>query len=109
MDTMVRVARLSEIPARGGLAREVNGRPIALFLRDGRVHAVSNLCPHQHVPAIAEGEFDGSVVTCPMHGWTFDVRSGRAVDGGGCLEVFKTRIEGSEVFVMVPPEREPAW
>jgi nitrite reductase/ring-hydroxylating ferredoxin subunit len=40
------------------------------------------------------------VVTCPWHGWQFDVTTGKAVQnpnaGVGC---FATEVRGEEVFV----------
>jgi nitrite reductase/ring-hydroxylating ferredoxin subunit len=53
------------------------------------VHAVSGACPHAQGP-LADGSLDGAVLTCPFHGWTFDVRTGHClVDPTNPVPVFK--------------------
>ena len=63
---------------------------------------MENACPHAGDP-LSEGFLDGCVVTCPSHGWAFDVRTGhrpedadgfpipcfavRVVDGGGEVDL----------------------
>ncbi|UCD09583.1 MAG: Rieske 2Fe-2S domain-containing protein [Dehalococcoidales bacterium] len=41
-------------------------------------YAVSNICPHMK-GKLSEGTLDGNIVTCPRHGWQFDVRTGENV------------------------------
>lgn len=52
-------------------------------LADGSVHSVPLYCPHQGLPLEAEPDPDG-IVTCPWHGYRFDVRTGRSADGKPC-------------------------
>jgi phenylpropionate dioxygenase-like ring-hydroxylating dioxygenase large terminal subunit len=56
---------------------EVANRKVAL-VRDGRtVHALHDRCPHRGVPlSLGSREFPGTL-SCPYHGWTFDLESGR--------------------------------
>ena len=75
------VARMADLPDDGGLCVIVDGRPVALFKVGDEVFAIDNVCPHQGGP-LAEGCLDGPYVTCPMHAWTFDVRTGAVVSGG---------------------------
>jgi len=89
----VRVARHAELPTDGtGLALEVAGRAIALFIADGEVRAIDDSCPHQGgslgLGVVLEGE-----VTCPWHGWHFELATGRNTDGlAACVAVHRTRI-----------------
>ena len=53
----------------------VGERAIALARVDGAFHALDNVCPHAGGP-LGDGVLDGCQLTCPWHGWTFDVRSG---------------------------------
>ncbi|MGE0360531.1 MAG: Rieske (2Fe-2S) protein [Vicinamibacterales bacterium] len=61
----------------GGHFVKVEGRHVALFrLADG-FHALDNLCLH-HAGPLCEGRIDAAdVVTCPWHGWSYEIRSGR--------------------------------
>jgi nitrite reductase/ring-hydroxylating ferredoxin subunit len=60
-----------------GLGRVVNveGRSIALFRVKDEYFALANVCLHRGRP-LGEGILNGSTVTCPWHGWKFDVRTG---------------------------------
>ena len=80
---------------------EADGREIAVFKIQGKVYAIDNLCPHRGGP-LADGFFEGKLVTCPWHAWQFDVTN------GSCKTVpesrqrcYAVRIEGDEVVVEV--------
>lgn len=45
-------------------------------LADGSSGSVPLYCPHQGLPLTAEPDADG-IVTCPWHGYRYDVRTGR--------------------------------
>lgn len=85
----------------------VDGDPVALCRVDGVVHAVSGVCPHAQGP-LADGSLDGPVLTCPFHGWGFDVRSGAClVDPTNPVTVFKAVEREGRIAVgsVVPPAR----
>jgi nitrite reductase/ring-hydroxylating ferredoxin subunit len=56
------------------------GRPWRLVALDGAFHVHATTCPHWLGPLDAAPVQDGAV-TCPWHGWRFDVRTGAALDG----------------------------
>jgi nitrite reductase (NADH) small subunit len=101
MPGFVKMATLDELPP--GSAREVEyeGRIYALFNVDGVVWAIDGICPHQGGP-LAEGALEGTTVTCPWHGWQFDVRTGKTPLGPKIKQpVYPVKIEGRDVFVEV--------
>ena len=102
----IRVAKLSEIREHRGKLVVVNGEDLALFQRDGKVYALSNVCAHQHFSKLHEGEIQGLTVTCPMHGWTYDMVSGRAINGNGKVQSFIVHVQGEDVYVGVPRREE---
>ena len=58
---------------------------MVLVLRDGaKLYAVDALCPHQYAPLIGGDLVDG-LLTCSLHGWRFDVRTGESPDFPACL------------------------
>lgn len=80
---------------------EVDGRVFALFNVDGTYYATENTCPHSGGP-LGEGDLDGSVVTCPWHGWQFDVTTGECLIRGNVrIGAFDVRVEGDDLFVEV--------
>lgn len=92
-----------------GASVRVRDVEIALFLRGGKVYAVENLCPHQHIPVLAEGELAGTMLTCPMHGWSFDIRTGQCLHASTRLRSYDVRISDGTVYVAVPDEEESWW
>ncbi len=99
MDAFVRVARAVDVPPGTVKVVVVQGHPVALFNVEGRFHAVSNVCLHRGGP-IGEGTLDGAVVTCPLHGWEYDVRTGRNVANPVArLKTYAVRLDGDDVLV----------
>ena len=99
MVSFVRVARTADVPPGRGCVVVVQGHPVALFNVDGRFFALSNVCLHRGGP-VGEGELDGPIVTCPMHGWEYDVRTGaNTINPAARLRTFEVRVEGDDVWV----------
>ena len=99
MTVFVRVAKAGEIPPGRGRVVVVQGYPVALFNVDGRFFAVSNVCLHRGGP-VGEGELDGPIVTCPMHGWEYDVRTGaNTINPAARLKRYEVRLDGDDVLV----------
>ena len=62
----------------------IGGRPVALFNVDGRVYAIGDRCPHRGGP-LSRGRVEpvpgrGPAVRCPIHGWLFELATGRCVN-----------------------------
>src|SRR5881628_2093926 len=95
MTTFVRVAKTSDVQPGEGRVVVVQGHPVALFNVDGRFYAVSNVCLHRGGP-IGEGMLDDTVVTCPNHGWEYDVLTGANLANPiARLRTFEVRVEGT--------------
>ena len=97
-----KVASLAEMSP--GTARELtaSGRIIALFNVDGTLFALDGICPHAGGP-LGEGDLSGPVVTCPWHGWQFDVTTGRHALNPRIQQArFPVKIEGNDVWVELP-------
>lgn len=84
---------------------EFDGEQGVLFHAEGRWFAVRNRCPHQQFERLHEGEVAGTVVTCPMHGWKFDLATGTGVNAGGRLRVWKVTVRDGEIMVGTDGER----
>jgi nitrite reductase (NADH) small subunit len=97
-----RAGSLAQLQANGRLAPMVGGRKIALFFVDGAVIATSGRCPHARGP-IHEGEVSGSTLTCPWHGYNFDLRTGACEDDPDLnLERFAVDVQGDDILVSLP-------
>jgi 3-phenylpropionate/trans-cinnamate dioxygenase ferredoxin component len=80
MGEFVKVASSTEV-AEGDLAAfDVGGERVAIANVGGAFHAFGDTCTHLQC-SLAEGELEGTVVTCPCHGSQFDVTSGAVLRG----------------------------
>lgn len=109
MPEFQKITTLDALREGRGRSFSVDGRLVAVFLIDGSVYAVENLCPHQHIPVLDEGEIEGTIVTCPMHGWQFDLATGTHVHSSARLKKFDARIDGRDVLISLPPEETEPW
>jgi nitrite reductase (NADH) small subunit len=97
----VRAASKAEIPAGKICELQVGGKAIALANVAGKFCAISGICLHQAGP-LGEGELDGQVVTCPWHGWQFDVTTGKVVANPKVgVDSYPVELRGDDVFVDV--------
>jgi nitrite reductase (NADH) small subunit len=97
-----RVASLDEIRTDTGLEVTASGRVIALFKTANGVRAIDGICAHAGGP-VGKGSIDGNVVTCPWHGWQYDVNTGtHCLTPAICLQTFEVHVEGDDVFVEIP-------
>ncbi|HEY6210794.1 MAG TPA: Rieske 2Fe-2S domain-containing protein [Vicinamibacterales bacterium] len=95
----VTVARVGEVPAGQGRQFTVHDRWVALFNVDGMFHAIDSVCLHRGGP-LADGPLENGVVTCPWHGWQYDVATGTMVqDPRVGVTRHETRIVGDEIQV----------
>jgi toluene monooxygenase system ferredoxin subunit len=70
------VCRVADVPENGLKECEAEGGlKLVVANAGGEFFGFQAICPHQEVP-LCEGMFDGSTLTCHMHLWQWDVRTG---------------------------------
>ena len=87
----------------------LEGVPTVVCQVKGTLHAVANACPHAGLP-LGEGDLAGTILTCPFHGYTYNVASGVNVDmpDDEKLPCYEVKMEGSRVMVAVPEVEDAA-
>lgn len=112
----IEVASVDALPEGGHLVAKVVGRDILLVRWHGNVYAIRNICPHQsqsfehgrtHARLTTDSETgdliempDQPVVTCPWHGWEFDLaKGGCVVDPGYRVRTYKTSEVDGKIYV----------
>ncbi len=83
----------------------IEDREIAIFNIDGAIYATSNICPHEMSPLLAAGSLDcvARTVTCPLHGWIFDIPTGQQIGASGSIPVYEVKMADGEVWVREKP------
>jgi nitrite reductase/ring-hydroxylating ferredoxin subunit len=99
--SFIRVAGVQDVPPGTGTVVTVAGRLLALFNVGGTFYALDNTCLHRGGP-VGEGDLEGTIVTCPWHGFQYDVTTGRNVfDPEVGLETFDVRVSDGDVSIRV--------
>lgn len=109
----VHVGVVSDFPPEGGRAIQHGETQIAVFRFEsrGEWYACQNTCPHKREAVLSRGLIgdQGGIpkVACPLHKKTFSLESGECLSGESYrVEVFPVRIEGDDVHVELPSEKE---
>ena len=98
---LVPVARVEDVPPGTAATVSANDRELALFNVDGDFYATQANCLHLGGP-LGEGRLVGCVVSCPWHGWQYDVRTGEnEFDLAIQLQTFEVKVEHGEVKIAV--------
>ncbi|SDD92253.1 MULTISPECIES: nitrite reductase small subunit NirD [Kordiimonas] len=98
------VCHLDDIPEKGARRVPTAAFEVALFrTSDGSVFALRNECPHKKGP-LSEGIVHGHSVTCPLHNWVIDLKTGQAMGADeGCTHALKVTVgEDGKVYVALP-------
>jgi len=94
-----KVALAQAVSPGKGLKVILEDKEIALFRFQDRIFAIDNLCPHEG-GSLADGEITNNIVTCPLHGWTFDVCRGCGIDPSDQkVSSYEVRVEGEDVWI----------
>ena len=101
---------------------EIDGVEIAMVNTEGQLYAFRNRCPHQGVEMVYgaisgamlpsdPGEFiygcDNQIVRCPLHGWEFDMKTGKSLFSPDKVSIGSYDIQEVEGSIVLTLKREP--
>jgi nitrite reductase (NADH) small subunit len=95
-----RLCLLEEIPRAGARVVKAAGASIAVFRTESdEVFALDDRCPHKGGP-LSQGIVYGRRVACPLHNWSIELGSGRAVaPDEGCAATYPAKVEAGAVWL----------
>jgi nitrite reductase (NADH) small subunit len=95
-------AKLGDIKQGERKVVNLDGNIIAVFNIAGKFYAIENVCPHQGGP-VGEGEVsEGDTVTCPLHEWRFNIKTGNSSEFPDIkVKTFPVKVVGDEIKVVV--------
>lgn len=101
MTEEVVVAKLDEVPPGSAKVVEAAGKTLAVFNVDGEIYAIDNTCLHRGGP-LGEGILEGKVVTCPWHGWEYDVTTGQnTLNPSLKVETYRVSVKDGEIRIQL--------
>ena len=97
---MVFAAKKADVPNFGKKLVTVNGQDVLLINLKGEIYACENECPHQGSPLQAGVVKDGPTLSCPRHGYRYNLKTGACQDFPEyTLKVFPVHLEGDDIMV----------
>ncbi|WP_148572267.1 non-heme iron oxygenase ferredoxin subunit [Nocardioides caldifontis] len=100
--TFTRACGVADLEDGKPLAATVDGVDVALVRDEGTVYAIRDRCSHAEIP-LSEGDVDGCLIECWLHGSAFDMRDGEptSLPAFEPVAVYPVRIDGDDVLVDV--------
>lgn len=107
MSREIKLCKTSEIIQGQAKSFKINELEIAIVNLGSKFFALSNICPHQHTRIVNHtgAIIEGENIVCPMHGWTFEIRTGKPVYGSGRLKKFEVEIRNDEIWIKLDDEQ----
>ena len=100
--SFVRACGASDVASGSVLGVDLDGVGVAV-VRDGEDwYAVADECSHAAIP-LSEGDVEGCEIECWLHGSTFSLRTGEALNLPATepVPVYPATVEGDDVLVDV--------
>ncbi|MCX6733650.1 MAG: non-heme iron oxygenase ferredoxin subunit [Candidatus Peregrinibacteria bacterium] len=88
---------------------EINGIKLMIANINDAAYAVQRYCSHAESD-LTEGNLEGCVIECALHGAMFDVRDGKVLSLPATqpLKTYPTKIENGMILVDIPEVAESA-
>lgn len=106
----IQVCSLKELPNGSQKIFQVGVHKVALFHFNNEITAIANACLHKAGPlglGLVEEKYDGLYVTCPWHGWEYNIKTGSAPPGYKDQQaVFEVKVEADNIFISEQPVKK---
>lgn len=103
----IKVCSLGELPNNSQKIVPLGPHKVALFHFNNEISAIANACLHKAGPlglGLVENKYDGLYVTCPWHGWEYNIKTGSAPPGYKDQQaVFEVKVEGDDILINEQP------
>jgi 3-phenylpropionate/trans-cinnamate dioxygenase ferredoxin component len=99
----IEIAPAGELPVGERMFVEIDRIPIVIFNIGGVLFAIADICSHDDGP-VGDGDLNGYEITCPRHGASFDVRSGKVLSLPAIVDIpaYPVRLVDGQIQVGLP-------
>ena len=100
MSNWLEVGSVEDIPPLGARLVEKGETKIAIFRNTkDEIFALNDACPHRQ-GSLSQGIVHDTSVTCPLHNWKIDLKSGEALaPDEGCTGYYQVKEEDGKIFL----------
>ena len=103
----ITVCSRAELPNNSQKIVQVGVQKVALFHFNNEISAIANACLHKAGPlglGLVEKKYDGLYVTCPWHGWEYNIKTGSAPPGYKDQQaLYEVKVEAGNILVSTQP------
>ncbi len=100
---MIRLGTLSEFDEEKLYPIEIDGRKLLIIHHNNEYKVIENKCGHFEMP-LDGGSIENGAIRCPVHGITFDLTTGKAINRPyeQCVPVvvLKCEIEDGKLYLL---------
>jgi 3-phenylpropionate/trans-cinnamate dioxygenase ferredoxin component len=106
----VKALDINELPMGQMKIVTLQGKTIVLINDNGAYYALNNKCPHLG-GSLGNGELKGTMITCPRHGSSYDVITGKNIGYAKLgfvkipvkdAETYPVKIDGNDILIGLP-------
>ncbi len=101
-ENLVKICKVDDIPENKGVRFEIDDYDLAIFKIKGEIFVINNVCPHNHTPQMFNGHLIGASIACPIHGWKFDLKTGKTLNNNSDIKTFASKVIDGYLFVSLP-------
>jgi nitrite reductase/ring-hydroxylating ferredoxin subunit/multimeric flavodoxin WrbA len=106
----IRVCSITELPPGSQKIVDCGAHKVALFHFENEISAIANACLHKAGPlglGLVEKKYEGNYVTCPWHGWEYNIKTGSAPPGYKDQQaVYEVKVEGDDILISTQPVKK---
>ena len=99
----IKILTLDQLPPDSSKIVMVKNAKVAVFNYNGKITAIGNACLHKGGPlglGCVENKYGGTYVTCPWHGWEYNIETGKAPEGYEDQQaVYEIKMEGEDILI----------
>jgi 3-phenylpropionate/trans-cinnamate dioxygenase ferredoxin subunit len=97
------ICKNSDLPDGERLFLDINNVPVVVFNIGGHYYAMDDVCTHDDGP-LGEGDLEGFIITCPRHGASFDVRTGKVLSPPAVVDdkIYPILVDGDDIKIGLP-------
>ena len=99
-EEFVKVGQAGDFPPGSKKKVQVGLEDVLVANVAGKIYAVSNKCTHRG-GSLDEGEIEGTVVTCPLHGGQFEITTGKVLRPPPSKDedCFEVQVQGPDLLL----------
>lgn len=95
------MGRLADFAEGKAIEKRILARRYAVIKVGGELHGIESDCKHMRA-SLATGDVCEGVLTCPWHGWRYEIESGNCLtDDSFKLRKYEVEVNQGDVYLIV--------